>query len=270
MPRRKAAIPGPVIGVVHLLPLPGSPRYGGSMAAVLDRAVADARAYAKGGADGVIVENYGDAPFLKDALPAEAVAALACAAAAVRDAATLPLGINALRNDARAALGVAAAVGASFIRVNVHAGACATDQGLVEGQAAATLRVRRLLGADVAILADVHVKHGTPLDSATIEAAAADLVARAGADAVIVSGSATGAATDVADLRAVRDALPRAFLLAGSGVRADTVADVLAVADAVIVGTALKRGGRTDAAVDPARVARFTRAARAAARARGR
>jgi membrane complex biogenesis BtpA family protein len=240
------------------------------MAAVVKRAVADARAYQGGGADGLVVENYGDAPFFKEALPPEAVAALACAAAEVRDAVALPLGINALRNDARAALGVAAAVGAAFVRVNVHAGVCATDQGLVEGRAAETLRARRLLGVDVAIAADVHVKHGKPLGSGTIADAACDLVKRAGADAVIVSGAATGATTDLADLRAVRAALPGAFLLAGSGVRAETVAEVLAIADAVIVGTALKRGGRTEAAVDRARVARLTRAAKAAARGRGR
>jgi uncharacterized protein len=259
-----------VIGVVHLLPLPGSPSYGGSMAAVVKRALADARAYERGGANAVLVENYGDAPFFKEALPAEAVAALACAAAAVREAVDLPLGVNALRNDARAALGVATAVGASFFRVNVHAGVCATDQGLVEGRAAETLRLRRLLGADIAILADVHVKHGKPLGAGTIADAARDLVHRAGADAVIVSGTATGAETDLGDLRAVRAVLPRAFLLAGSGVRAETVGDVLAIADAVIVGTALKRGGRTAAPVDPARVARLTRAAREAARGRGR
>ncbi|HEX5136603.1 MAG TPA: BtpA/SgcQ family protein [Planctomycetota bacterium] len=262
--------PGPVIGVVHLLPLPGSPRYGGSMAEVLRRAVADARAYAKGGADAVIVENYGDAPFFKEGLPAEAVAALAVAAAAVGDAVKLPFGVNALRNDARAALGVAAAAGAAFLRVNVHAGVTATDQGLVEGRAAETLRVRRLLGADVSILADVHVKHGRQLDAGPIGDAARDLVLRGGADGVIVSGASTGRETDLADLRAVRAALPRAFVLAGSGVRAETVASVLAVADAVIVGTSLKRGGRTEAPVDAARVARFTRAARGGARGRGR
>jgi len=263
-------LPGPVIGVVHLLPLPGSPGYGGSMARILDRAVRDARAYARGGADALVVENYGDAPFFKEALPPETVAALACSAAAVRDAADLPLGVNALRNDARASLGVAAAVGAAFVRVNVHAGVWATDQGLIEGRAAETLRLRRLLGAEVAIAADVHVKHGAALFAAGIGEAARDLKERAGADAIIVSGAATGAATGLADLRAVRAALPRAYLLAGSGVRADTVAEILAIADAVIVGTALKRGGRTTAPVDPARVLRFTRAARRAARGRGR
>jgi predicted TIM-barrel enzyme len=116
----------------------------------------------------------------------------------------------------------------------------------------------------------VHVKHAKPLGAGTIADAARDLVHRAGADAVIVSGPSTGAATDVGDLRAVRAALPRAFLLAGSGVRAETVGEVLAIADAVIVGTSLKRGGRTEAPVDPARVLRLTRAARAAGRARGR
>ncbi len=270
MPARSATLPGPVIGVVHLLPLPGSPRYGGRMGPVVARAVGDARAYAGGGADALVVENYGDAPFFKEALPAEAIAALACCAAEVRDAVNLPLGINALRNDARAALGIAAAVGAAFIRVNVHAGVCATDQGLVEGRAAETLRLRRLLGAEVSILADVHVKHGAPLVPGSIADAARDLIERAGADAIIVSGTATGAPADLDDLRAVREAVPHVFLLAGSGVRAETVARILGIADAVIVGTALKRGGRTAAPVDRARVLRFTRAARRAARGRGR
>ncbi|MHC4730305.1 MAG: BtpA/SgcQ family protein, partial [Planctomycetota bacterium] len=155
---------GPVVGVVHLLPLPGSPGYGGSMRKVIGRAVKDAEAYAGGGVHALIVENYGDAPFLKDHLPPETVAALTRCAAAVRDAVALPLGINALRNDARAALGIAVAVGASFVRVNVHTGVVATDQGLVEGRAAETLRVRAALGAEaVKIVADAHVKHGRPL-----------------------------------------------------------------------------------------------------------
>ncbi|MHC4137125.1 MAG: BtpA/SgcQ family protein [Planctomycetota bacterium] len=253
---------GPVVGVVHLLPLPGSPGYGGSMRKVIGRAVKDAEAYAGGGVHALIVENYGDAPFLKDHLPPETVAALTRCAAAVRDAVALPLGINALRNDARAALGIAVAVGASFVRVNVHTGVVATDQGLVEGRAAETLRVRAALGAEaVKIVADAHVKHGRPLYAESLVDAARDLVTRGGADALVVSGVATGAPTDLADLRAVRQALPRAVLLAGSGVRRETVGDVLACADAVIVGTALKRGGKTAAPVDDVRVRSFVRAA---------
>ncbi|MHC4548369.1 MAG: BtpA/SgcQ family protein [Planctomycetota bacterium] len=253
---------GPVVAVVHLPPLPGSPGHGGRMDEVVARAVADARACAGGGASALIVENYGDAPFLKDDLPPETVAAFARCAAAVRDAVSLPLGINALRNDARAALGIAAAVDAAFVRINVHAGVVATDQGLIEGRAAETLRVRAALRSDVKIVADVHVKHGRPLFAESLVDAARDLVGRSGADALVVSGAATGAPTDLADLQAVRDALPDTFLLAGSGVRPETVAEVLAYADAVIVGTALKRGGETTAPVDPDRVRKLVQAAR--------
>jgi len=236
------------------------------MAPVLARAVKDAQAYAEGGASAVIVENYGDTPFLKEELPPETVAALALCTGAVREALSLPVGVNALRNDARAALGVAAATGAAFIRINVHAGLVATDQGIVEGRAAATLRHRRALGAQVKIVADVQVKHSRPLFAESVVQAARDLWERSGADALVLSGTATGAPTSLEELIEVRKALPRALLLAGSGVTLETVDEVLAHADAVIVGTALKRGGKTSAPVDPGRVARFVKAARAASR----
>jgi membrane complex biogenesis BtpA family protein len=234
------------------------------MRPILDRARRDAAAYADGGVDGLIVENFGDAPFLKGDLPPETIAALTHCAAAVRREVSLPLGINALRNDARGALGVAVATGASFIRVNVHAGVTATDQGLIEGRAAETLRARAALGADTKILADVHVKHGRPLFADDLVQAARDLLERGGADALVLSGASTGSPTDADDLERVRAALPEATLLAGSGVTLKDVSRILAHADAVIVGTALKRGGRTTAPVDRGRVRRFVSAARAA------
>jgi membrane complex biogenesis BtpA family protein len=252
---------GPIVGVVHLLPLPGSPRWGGSMDAVVERALLDARAYAEGGAHGIVVENYGDAPFLKGDLPPETVAALACCALRVREAVALPVGVNALRNDARAAVGIAAAVGAAFVRVNVHAGVVATDQGILEGRAAETLRVRAALRADVRILADVHVKHGRTLHCDDIAAAARDLVERGGADGVIVTGPATGAPADPARLRAVREAIPGTLLLAGSGVSEESIGAVLSIADAAIVGTSLKRGGKVGEPVEAARVRRLVAAA---------
>jgi membrane complex biogenesis BtpA family protein len=255
------AIPGPLIGVVHLLALPGSPGFR-RMEDVIRRAVSDARAYADGGMDAVIVENFGDAPFEKDRLAPATVAALALCADAVRSATGLPLGINALRNDARAALGVAAATGAQFIRVNVHAGVSATDQGLIEGRAADTLRERAALRSLVRIAADVHVKHGRALHCDEIGAAARDLVERAGADAVIVTGPATGRPADLEDLVRVRRAIGRRTLIAGSGVTESTVREILAIADAVIVGTALKKAGRTRNAVDPKRVLSLVREAR--------
>lgn len=250
-----------VIGVVHLKALPGSPGYGGDMDAVLAAAIADTAAYLAGGADALIVENFGDTPFFGGPVPPETIAAMTAAALAVRKRAELLLGINVLRNDARAALGIAAAVGARFVRVNVHAGAMATDQGVLEGRAAETMRVRAALAHEIEVLADVHVKHARPLTDESIEDAASNLYHRARADGVIVSGNATGAETSLEDLRRVRSVLPDAKLFAGSGVTLQVVADVLRIADGVIVGTALKHDGDIDAPVDQERVREFMNAA---------
>ena len=151
---------GTLIGMVHLAPLPGSPRWRGSMAEVIDGALADARALVEGGLDALLVENFGDAPFAPGRAEASTVAALSVVAGAIRAAwPAMPLGINVLRNDARSALAVACATGAVFVRANVHAGAVVADQGSLQSDAYATLRERRLLGADVAIFADVQTKH---------------------------------------------------------------------------------------------------------------
>ncbi len=254
----------PVIGMVHLPPLPGAPRApdDGSAAidAAIERAVRDAAALDRGGADGLIVENFGDAPFHPDDVPKHVVAAMTRAAAAVADATDLPLGINVLRNDAEAAVAVAAAVDAAFVRVNVHTGARVTDQGIVEGRAHRTLRLRDRLGVDVGVFADTDVKHSAPLTPTGYTAESfADTAERGLADAVIASGSGTGEAVEADALRSVVDERVRHGLdtpvLVGSGVRQDTVADLLGVADGVIVGTALKRGGETTAPVDADRVA---------------
>ncbi len=232
------------------------------MTAVVDRARADAASLAQGGVDALLVENYGDAPFIAAGLPPETVAGLAVAAAAVADEVDLPLGINALRNDAASALAVAAVVGAGFIRVNVHSGAMVTDQGWIEGRAAGTLRSRERLAPGVAVLADVLVKHATPPPGLTLDRAARDTWERGLADALIISGQGTGEPTPLGDLRQVRDAVPDAAILVGSGVREDTIAELLTVADGAIVGTAMQRDGVPGAPVDLARVERLVRAAR--------
>jgi membrane complex biogenesis BtpA family protein len=256
--------PRGVIGMVHLAPLPGAPGWRGSMSAVIDGAVRDARALEEGGVDAVLVENYGDLPFHADALPPETVAALTAAVAAVRAAVDLPVGVNALRNDAAAALAVAGATEAAFIRVNVHTGAMVTDQGWIEGRAAETLRLRERVCPDVAILADVLVKHATPPPGLEIEQAARDAWERGLADALIVSGSGTGEPTALEDVRRVEESAPDAPVLVGSGVRAETVADLLRHADGVIVGSALQpRGAGSGVEVD--RVRALVDAARRAA-----
>lgn len=254
----------PLLGMVHLPALPGAPQSGGDLGAVVERAVADARALEAGGVDGVVVENYGDAPFYPESVPDHTVAAMTRVATAVDDAIGLPLGINVLRNDATAALSVAHAVGAAFVRVNVHVGARVTDQGVVEGQAHETLRLRDRLDAETAIFADLGVKHSAPLGGDE-RVSVPDLVERGLADAVLVSGPATGAATAAETLDAVvaeRDAADLDTpVLAASGVDADSVGRVLDVADGAIVGTALKRDGETTAPVDPDRVAALVAAA---------
>src|SRR5438309_896357 len=122
----------PIIGMIHLWALPGSPRFGGDLDSVLRAAVADARTLADGGMDGLIVENFFDAPFLKSRVPPVTVAAMTRAMAAVREAVTLPIGVNVLRNDVVAALSIASVCGAAFVRCNVYVGAAVTDQGIIE------------------------------------------------------------------------------------------------------------------------------------------
>jgi membrane complex biogenesis BtpA family protein len=135
------------------------------MGAVLSRAQDEARTLEAGGAHGIIVENFGDAPFRIGRVEPETVSAMTLAVEKVRQITNLPVGINMLRNDAVSAMAIAAVTGAAFIRVNVHYGVVAADEGLVEGEAYRTLRQRQNLGVDVKILADVMVKHAPPRDS---------------------------------------------------------------------------------------------------------
>lgn len=253
----------PLIGMIHLAPLPGSPRWGGSLDRVIDNAVRDARILESAGFDAILVENFGDAPYFPATVPPETVASLTAAVRAVRGACALPAGVNVLRNDARAALAIAAATGAQFIRVNVHVGVMATDQGVIEGRAYETLRARAALGSETAILADVLVKHAVPVGPADLALVAADTARRGLADALLVSGAATGRPADPGQVQQVREAVPDVPVLVASGVTVESVARLLSLADGVIVGTALKRGGATDAPVDPARARAFVRAARA-------
>jgi len=251
-----ADVARPIIGMAHLLPLPGSARYGGDFDSVRRRATADAMALAEGGVHAVMLENFGDVPFYRGRAPAETVAAMTAIAAEIRSACDLPLGVNVLRNDGRSALAVALATGAQFIRVNVLCGARLTDQGIIEAIAHDLLRDRARLGAGhIRIMADVDVKHSSPLGAARpIEDEVADTIERGLADAVIVSGAATGRATDLAKLQRVKAAAGDVPVFIGSGVTADTIAAQLALADGAIVGTALKRDGAAENQVDIERV----------------
>jgi membrane complex biogenesis BtpA family protein len=246
-----------LIGVVHLEPLPGSPRFAGDLEAVVAAAARDAEALMTAGFDGVIVENFGDAPFVPDRVAPITVAAMtACCRAARAAAPKLALGVNVLRNDAEAALAVAIASGAAFIRINVHVGARVTDQGLVEGRAHETLRRRKELGAErIALLCDVDVKHAAPLAPRPIGEEAIELVERGMADAVLVTGSGTGLAIRPAELDAVLDAV-RAPVLVASGAT-EAALPTLSRAHGVIVGSCLRHDGRAGGAVHQDRARSF-------------
>jgi membrane complex biogenesis BtpA family protein len=249
-----------VIGMIHFSPLPGSPGYKGEGApAIIDRALVDGERLVAGGVDGLLVENFGDAPFYPGQTPPEVAAHMAVAAAAIRQRFDQPLGVNVLRSDGLAALAVAQAAGASFIRVNVLAGARLTDQGLIQGIAHELLRKRSALGAGaIRIFADVDVKHSAPLAARPIEEEALELVERAGADALIVSGPATGRAADLDQLDRVRAAVAgRVPVLVGSGATLETLPALRARADGLIVGTHFKCGGDVRAPVDQERVRQF-------------
>ncbi len=256
-----------LVGMVHLAPLPGAPRHHVSMSEIESRAVGEARVLHEMGFDACIVENYGDAPFHKEHAEPVTVAAMARIVAAIRRELTeMRVGVNVLRNDAASALAIAAATDAHFIRVNVHVGVTATDQGVIEGRAAETVRARRAHDAPVQIWADVHVKHGRNLSHASIAEEARDAVERGLANALIVTGAGTGQQTDTKQLRSVSQLQLGVPVYVGSGVTPGNVASILRMCEGVIVGSALKIDGRAENPLDPERVRRFADAVRQAAR----
>ncbi len=251
-----------LIGMIHLDPLPGSPRFGGSITAIIERATVDARTLDEAGFDAVMIENFGDSPFFPDRVPPVTTASMTRVVGEVAAVTDLPIGVNVLRNDAEAALAVAAATGATMIRVNVLSGVMFTDQGVVTGRAAELARLRREIAPGVSVLADVFVKHATPPAGLTIEQATIDLWERAGADGIIVSGPGTGRPVSTAELSSVKRAAPDAPILIGSGSDESNISGLLSVASGVIVGSSLKRGGDVHAPVDAALAAGFVSAAR--------
>jgi len=252
----------PIIGVVHLLPLPTSPRWGGSLKAVIDRAEQEAVALASGGVDGMIVENFFDAPFTKNQVDPVVVSAMTMVVQRIQNLVTLPVGLNVLRNDAKSAMAIASCVQAQFIRVNVLTGVMATDQGLIEGEAHQLLRYRRELGSDVKILADVLVKHARPLSSPNLTVAVKDTIERGLADGVILSGWATGSPPNLEDLELACGAADGTPVFIGSGANWENIDTLMQAADGVIVSSSLKRHGRIDQTIDPIRVSQFVEAAR--------
>lgn len=253
--------PQAIIGVVHLAPLPGSPRFDGeAVETIYQRGLDDARAYLHGGCDGVIVENHGDVPFSKpDAIGPETSAHMAVVADRIRRELGRPIGINVLANASIPALAIASASNASFVRVNQWANAYVANEGFVEGEAARAMRYRAQLRAKgIRIFTDAHVKHGAHAIVADrpVEEQVKDLVFF-DADVVIATGQRTGHVAELSYIRMIKEAanLPT---LVGSGVTSDNLGDILSVADGVIVASSLKYEGVWWNQVDPERVKSFT------------
>jgi hypothetical protein len=265
-----------LVGVVHLPPLPGAPGFPRGpveprLGAIADRVRIDVATLARAGFDAVVLENFGDSPFVPEHVEPITIAAMTRCALAAREATEIPLVINVLRNDALAAMAIAIATGARWIRVNVHVGAAVTDQGLVQGRAHETLRARRAWGGDepgapaVGIWADVDVKHAAPLAPRPIVDVAHDTATRGHVEAIIVTGAATGAAADPRKVEEVaraveKDGVP---ILIGSGAAPDRLAALRdAGAHGVIVGSWLRADGHAGGAIDFDRSATFAAAFR--------
>ncbi|MBU3728850.1 MAG: BtpA/SgcQ family protein [Phycisphaerales bacterium] len=255
---------GPLVGMVHLRALPGSPSSAMRPAEIVKVAVAEARLLEEAGFDALIVENMHDRPYLADAGTADTVATFAIATAAVTAAVRIPVGVQVLSGATSAALAIAHAAGGSFIRAEGFVFASVADEGLLaEACAGPLLRERRRIGASsVRILADIRKKHSSHAITGDLDGAAWARAAEFfGADGIIVTGSETGAAVDMAELASVRAAttLP---VLVGSGATPQGAAALLEHADALIVGSALKRDGLWSNEIDPVRADAMVRAVR--------
>lgn len=258
--------PGPLIGMVHLAALPGSPRASMRVEQIAKAAATEAKALEAAGFDAVLVENMHDLPYLRREVGPEIIAAMSACMLCVRAAVRVPVGVQILAGANRAAIAVANACGGAFIRAEGFHLASVADEGLMEeADAGPLLRFRRAIGAErVLVAADVMKKHSSHAITRDLDLHEHVKTAEfMGADAVIVTGSATGEPVDMGDLREVREATRRPVLV-GSGADASSAPHLLEHADAIIVGSSIKRGGRWDRPVDAAAARAFVKAARKA------
>lgn len=255
--------PKPVIGMVHVAALPGTPAAELPLLEIIALARREAALYADAGVDGIAIENMHDVPYLRGGVGPEIVAAMTLVGAAVKEESGLPVGIQILAGANCEALAVAHAAGLDFIRAEGFVFAHIADEGIIESSAAKLLRYRKQIGAErVQVWADVKKKHSAHAITADISlGVTAETVEFMRGDAVIVTGSMTGDAPRIEDVKEAKAHCNLPVLL-GSGVTPDNIADFLPHADGFIVGSHFKAGGHWTAPVDPARVRAFMSVAR--------
>jgi len=250
--------PKPVIGVIHVGALPGTPRNSQTVSEIITTARSEAKLYRECGVDGVIIENMHDVPYLRAEVGPEIVAAMTAIAAAVKGECGLPVGVQLLAGANIEAMAVAHAANLDFIRAEGYAYAHVADEGLIQASAAKLLRYRKLIGATrVQVWADVKKKHAAHAITADVSLGeTAETIEFMGADCVIVTGSATGKPPHVADVQEAKSHCHLPVLL-GSGITEHNVAEFYNDADGFIIGTAFKFDGLWSNTVDPARVTSF-------------
>lgn len=250
--------PKPVIGVIHVGALPGTPRSSQAVSELVTSARNEAKLYRESGVDGVIIENMHDVPYLRGEVGPEIVAAMTAIAAEVKRECALPVGVQLLAGANIEALAVAHAAGLDFIRAEGYAYAHVADEGLIQASAAKLLRYRKLIGATrVQVWADVKKKHAAHAITADVSLGeTAETIEFMGADCVIVTGSATGKPPNVADVQEAKSHCHLPVFL-GSGITESNVAEFYDNADGFIIGTAFKLDGLWSNTVDPARVTSF-------------
>jgi membrane complex biogenesis BtpA family protein len=248
--------------MVHFGALPGSPLYDveAGIEGLIDGIVKDLRALQTAGFDAVMFGNENDRPYEFQVDPAS-TATMAYAIGRIREEITVPFGVNVLW-DPMSTVALAAATGASFVR-EIMTGTYASDMGVWSPNAGAAMRYRnRLARSDIAMLYNISAEFAWSLDQRSLPDRARSAVFSSIPDAVLVSGTITGEAAALSDLEAVKKVLPATPVLANTGVRHDTVTDVLRIADGCIVGSSLKVDGNTWNPVDPERAAEFMLLAR--------
>ena len=250
--------PKPVIGVIHVGALPGTPRSERSVTELVVAAREEAKLYNECGVHGIIVENMHDVPYLKSEVGPEIVAAMAVIGAEVKSECRLPVGVQILAGANIEAMAVAHAAGLDFIRAEGFAYAHVADEGLIEASAAKLLRYRKAIGAErVQVWADVKKKHSAHAITADVSLGqTAETVEFMGADCVIVTGSVTGEAPKVADVQEAKANCHLPIFL-GSGISESNIEQFYNEADGFIIGSAFKVNALWSNTIDPARVTDF-------------
>ena len=248
-----------IYGVVHLKSLPGSPSNKFSIDEIIKSAQEDVKSLINGGVDGIIIENFGDTPFVKDNISKRTLASFTTVVENLTIEGEIKVGINVLRNDGIAALAIAEATKSQFVRINVLNNTMFTDQGIIEGDAHEVNQMKSNLNNYIEIFADVFVKHAVPAPGSKIENHAEELIKRAGADVVIVTGDGTGHEINIEDLQKVRNIVPSGKLAIGSGVTSNNVDAYKELADILIVGTSFKFDNDVSEKVDPNKVEELVR-----------